>query len=475
MTNKFCKRSAAPITHNEYCVLVNVHRHLSDPGPLQSNLRNATPLKRLATAAGVDMSTAREAIRLCNNRENPPERPRRDIQTAHEIVIAIRKVFLDAHNDDDALHLISVEHLLQGLANKHNIFLHERTLLRYLRRLKCHAGRSVLQTAIFESQTVIDYRNLYVERRINNIGRYGLPVQPEVYVDESYWTFNQFLRPMRVSQGLGLNERGQEPILVVFAAMVVSSVQSKVSSKLVRKSVLIWPKRGIGQDLPGSITTNEQLWRSIPNTVQRASIATDFEDIHCYYTDLEDPIWEAMFDRLCKTLAQDYGSCQIHMDGADPHMRRENMLPYAPKKSEDVHQWFVENRLPIPTGPRGERLSRAELVVRAREARVPPRYASDTIASKHSHTVLRIPQHHYEFQPLEKVWKMAHTSTTAISGSAEPVLKLRNRLLEVFAGLTGAQLTQYWVDTHTRAVDFFSPYSHLNEIGQVSQGETDNS
>ncbi|KAF9569575.1 hypothetical protein EC968_002472 [Mortierella alpina] len=420
MSNKFYKRNGAPITHNEYCILVNVHRHLSDSGPLQSAYKNATPLKRLTMTTGVETSVAREAIRLSKSRENPPEHNRRDIQTTHDIVIAIRTVFLDRNRDNITFRLITAEYLLQSL-----------------------------QFELFRTSN-----------------------KPEVYVDESFWTLDQNSRPIRVSQGFGLNKRGQEPMLVVFGAMVVSSNLNKVSSKIVRKSILIWPMRGIGQDLPGSITTNEELWQSVPNTVKKAGIATDFHDGHYYYSDLEDTTWELMFETLCQTLHQDYGSCHIHLDEAQAHMRRENMLPYAVTKVEEVRQWFIENKLPIPTGPKGQPLSKAELVVRALEAKVPPRFACDTIASKHGHTVLKIPRHHYEFQPMEWVWRMGNMSTTAISRT-EPELNLRNRLLEVFADLKEERLSQFWWKTHLAAIEHRYVYRDNREIGQVSQGETD--
>ncbi|KAF9279624.1 hypothetical protein BGZ68_007804 [Mortierella alpina] len=475
MSNSVLKRKAAPLTHNEYCILANVHRHLSDAGPLPSTLKDATPLKRLAMATGVDTSTAREAIRMVKKRESPPDRPRRDIQTTHEIVAAIRQVIRKRQNDDDVVGVITFSRLLQELASRHNIVLEERTLQRYLRRLNYHIGQSVLKplTFVFESQRIIDYRNLYVQDRLTNLNCFALPVKPEVYVDESFWSLDQNSRPFRVSEGIGLNRRGPEPLLVVFGAIVISSKQNQVSSKFVRKSVLIWPMRGIAEDLDGSIPSNEELWRSVPKTVQTAGIATDFQDHHLYYADLEDDIWEAMFEALCQTLYKDYGSCHIHMDGAAPHMRRENMLPYARNTREEVKEWFIKNKLPIPTGNKGRPLSIPELVVRAREANVPPQYASETIASKHKHTILRIPRHHYEFQPMEKVWRMGNMSTTPISGNTEPELKLRNRLLEVFASLTEAHLFRYWWETHLAALEYHHVYREQREIGQVSQGETD--
>ncbi|KAF9961840.1 hypothetical protein BGZ72_001390 [Mortierella alpina] len=472
MSNAFCKRDAAPITRNEYCVLINVHRHLSNSGPLHSTLQNATPLKRLATATGVETVVAREAIRLCKKQESPPDY-RHNVQTAHEIVIAIRKVFLEAHQTVTSLVLVTADLLLRELASKHNIYLHERTLFRYLRRLNYHSGQDPLLHVIFESQKVVDYRNLYVERRVSNLDNNGLPIKPEVFVDESFWTLDGNSRPLRVSQGIGLNARGPMPLVVVFGAFVVHSVQNRVVSKFVRKSLLIWPMRGIGQDLPGSIRTDEELWRSVPKAVQKAGIATDFQDWHYYYSYLDDNIWEGMFESLCKTLYQDYGDCQIHIDGAGPHMRRENMLPYAPESLQDARNWFIENKLPVPTGNKGVPLSKAELIIRAREAKVPPQLACDTIASKHGHTLLRIPRRHYEFQPMERVWKAGNQSTIVIPrATVEPELKLRNRLLEIFAGLTETHLTQYWEDTVASNLGNQIVYQRQS-IGQVTQGDTD--
>ncbi|KAJ0390907.1 hypothetical protein ATCC90586_010951 [Pythium insidiosum] len=62
-----------------------------------------------------------------------------------------------------------------------------------------------------------------------------------------------------------------------------------------------------------------------------------------YHGNFDAPQFERWFERLCKTLKDKYGGCNIHMDGASYHKRVTNKAPAKSWRKGQIVEWIIEN------------------------------------------------------------------------------------------------------------------------------------
>jgi len=90
----------------------------------------------------------------------------------------------------------------------------------------------------------------------------------------------------------------------------------------------------------------------------------------------------------------------IIMDNASYHnATEENRFPKSNARKEKLRQWLDDNEIPW-----GEDMLKAELFTLCKLFKPKPDYKIDRIAETAGHSILRTPQYHPEFQPIETCW-----------------------------------------------------------------------
>ncbi|KAJ0403468.1 hypothetical protein ATCC90586_003581 [Pythium insidiosum] len=97
-------------------------------------------------------------------------------------------------------------------------------------------------------------------------------------------------------------------------------------------------------------------------------------------------LFEQWFEKLCTTLASDYGDCNIMMDGAKYHKRDIDPTPAKQKKKEIQVAWLVAHGVPASM-----KMKKKELAVLLDNHRTKPIYKAVVIAKKYHHHVLFTP------------------------------------------------------------------------------------
>jgi len=95
----------------------------------------------------------------------------------------------------------------------------------------------------------------------------------------------------------------------------------------------------------------------------------------------------------------------IIMDNASYHnATEENRFPKSNARKEKLRQWLDDNEIPW-----GEDMLKAELFTLCKLFKPKPDYKIDRIAETAGHSILRTPQYHPEFQPIETCWGVLKT------------------------------------------------------------------
>jgi hypothetical protein len=138
-------------------------------------------------------------------------------------------------------------------------------------------------------------------------------------------------------------------------------------------------------------------WDSLPDCVKESKIAPNYHDYHGNFT---AELFEQIFDRLCKKLEQNYGSCHIHLDGAKYHMRRQNAKPSISTKISEILEWYERNGFALRSGSGNKDALLNHLKTIEHEATMP----TYETAKKYSHEIIKTQPYHCELQSIEKVW-----------------------------------------------------------------------
>lgn len=466
------RRRAMATTPGEYFIYKRVHEHLQGSGPLYTERRKLNSRKRLALLCGISEKVAQEAIRLYNAGEIPVAsvvgRPKSQIDP--EVAQQVREIILASNMGGTPMNsaLLVVELAKLGTV------VTTRTLQRQLKALGYHYGRGNRRNILHDSEANIDYRNVYLEKRLANLNANGLPKLPEVFLDESYCHLDHHARFTWVPAKGVVNERGRKPMLVIFGAFVVFRQDNKLEARMVRESVLIWPVKGKlrGARGRGRAAAEDELWRTVPAFVRESAVAPDFHDYHGNFT---AELFERLFERLCDTLAADYGPCHIHMDGARYHVRKVDPEPTSSSRVAHFHEWLQRKGIVAPPAPNGGPMSKMQLLTYVKSLRIPATHASYSIAQERGHRIMKTPPYHCELQPIEKVWALVKNQVAAAPRLDETELSLRNRLLELFARVTPAQLKGLWKGSVKICKDYWTVFEQELEEGVDTDDESSSS
>lgn len=385
-----------------------------------------------------------------------------------DLASRIRELVIQGNREGTPMHS---KLLLKHLSDE-GTQLSVRTLRRYLRLLGYHYGKGNRRNIFHDAQGTIDYRNVYLEKRLRNLNSNELPIFPEVFLDESYCHLDHHARNTWVPTGGVVNERGRKPMLVIFGAFVVYRQDNRLEAALVRESVLIWPVKGKarGRAAGGRTANDNLLWQTVPDFVRDSGVAPDFHDYHGNFT---ADLFEKLFKKLCQTLRDDYGPCHIHMDGAKYHVRKVDPQPTSCSRIADIRAWLERRNIDEPLRENGDRMTKPEILAHIKNLGIQPVFASYDIASEHGHVICKTPPYHCELQPIEQVWGIVKNQIAAAPNPSETELSLRNRLLDLFARVQPQQLKTLWKKTVKNAKDYWTIFQEELEEGvEYSSSET---
>src|SRR4051812_318225 len=191
MTHNISTRTRSPLIYNEWVMLMNVHQYMNGSGPFHTCNTKLNARKHLALATSVGVQVAQQAIHMVNENIVSSERSgtrlkgrrKHDLSGDTDLYGIICGIVLAANKEGNPVH----SRLIAEELAKRNIVIPDRTLCCYLRRdVGLCYGKGNRRNILHDSQNNIDYRNLYLERRFNNLNSKRLPIAAEVFLDESY-------------------------------------------------------------------------------------------------------------------------------------------------------------------------------------------------------------------------------------------------------------------------------------------------
>jgi hypothetical protein len=95
------------------------------------------------------------------------------------------------------------------------------TTKRHLRLLGFYYGKGERRNILHESPQVVDYRSVYLGRRLRNLNANNMPKKVEIFLDESYCHLDHHNRLTWLPRGGIVYEQGRKPMLVIFGAFAV--------------------------------------------------------------------------------------------------------------------------------------------------------------------------------------------------------------------------------------------------------------
>ena len=148
--------------------------------------------------------------------------------------------------------------------------------------------------------------------------------------------------------------------------------------------------------------------------------------------------FEFWFTQLCATLADKYGDCIIYMDSCSSHKRQIDKQPTTKWKKADICKWLSDNNISVDP-----KMLKPELLLRAKNAKVPKHYATVDIAQARGHKIIWTPPYHPELQPIETIWAIVKNAIAELNITSMVDLK---KALEhqFFECVTKEQLVGAW-------------------------------
>jgi len=421
------KRSGTPLTDNEKLMIINVYNYFKEDNSRKEDHRKLTLRKRVAEVLGVAESTVGSVVSDWNNRGDNTFTPHKTLgrpksEPNENLSELLRTKILDSNKKAEQLNTP----ILRQFLSENGYELSKWTLLRVLHRLGYYFGQGECRNILHESPNNVAYRCRYLRFRFANLeGNNDVPRRPEVFLDESYCHLHHTSRNTWVPhQGVVLTP-GHGPLVVIFGAIVVfrNGSSNKLYGELVPNSVHIWDPTIKPPGNRGRKRNNAEEWNDIPDVIKDANIVPNQVD---YHGNFNADIFEDLFSTLCKTLHENYGPVNIHMDGASYHKRRVETIPSSNAKKQELIDWLNAHEISFSSD-----LRRPELLelVKINKEKVP--FSCINIAEQYEHEVSFTPPYHCELQPIEGVWAVVK-GEVARSGPHPSLLSVRNTLLDAF-------------------------------------------
>ena len=215
-TSQNLSLSGSPLSADHWVTLKLVHRTLEEEIAAGRYTPALGARNLLAKFTGVSTGTARTVIQLYSNDKDKEKtsalgRPKKTFSQEHYRVI---RDFVGTRNANAeptfAKHVY--EHL-QGTEYAANSI---RTIQRDLRAMKFKYGVGNKLNILHDSPANIEYRKKYLQGRLSNLNANGLPINTEVFLDESYVHLDHHSKKTWFEPGTAMRERGRKPMLVIF-------------------------------------------------------------------------------------------------------------------------------------------------------------------------------------------------------------------------------------------------------------------
>lgn len=217
---------------------------------------------------------------------------------------------------------------------------------------------------------MIAYRKHYLEEKVKNRDRNGVPKTPEVYLDERYFNEHHAARQRWLCEDrVAYTKSGKGKRYCITGARIVYKRNDARHDEWVRDSL----------------------------EFRQADLAPSPD--HDYHGNFSHAAFSQWFTKLCSGLTQDYGGCSIFMNGAAYHKYVENKQPTTAWNNNSVEEgtWSTKWQCMLPL-PR-----QVCLRLRAHTRQTLPTLLSAWLAVEHGHHVFYTPSYHPKLQPIELV------------------------------------------------------------------------
>lgn len=429
------------LSRNEKIMVTNVHSYLKrvdarDTAACAGGLR-----KRVAMCVGIGERSVDRILKESTDHggvfpEASPLPPRGPPPFSYDenLVTVVRSIVREKNL---ASQPTSIKDILSELPKRDGEdIISKRTLNRLLQRAGFYFGKGKKVNALIETDAIRTLRARYLRLKLANRNGKGLPIIPEVYLDESYCHKNHTKSATWVDAADMANyvPSGKGPRAVMIGAGVIRAQSNKLVAEFVPDSLKIWEAK-----------------------------AAEKEDDD-YHGNFDAEIFDGWFDDLCYTAMMQYGPVIFHMDGAKYHLRNLSPTPTNAWLKAKIQEWLTAHGVHWEWA-----MLKPELLSLAKAQNVPKDYACVRIAANYGHRVLITPPYHPELQPIEIIWAVVK-NTVAMS----PPRTLKELIALLFDLFKTKVKSKTWIGAFKKAQGFEDMYWEQEATDEsVEESETD--
>lgn len=342
-------------------LIVDLKLHFDTEKKLGKFVSTKNATKRVAQGLGIGEATVKRIMAAHKHGKGIEEETKERGKPPYRLSCNLQPVIREFIRDKNLKgRKIGAEQIQDYLFKKHDIEIPMSTLLRSLNRLGFTYGIGKRRSTLKERDYVVLARRRYLRRKIANRNFDGSLKQAEVYLDETYINknhSNQFTWYLD-EDGPWVNKpSGKGPRLII--------VHGITKDGWVNGAQLIFDAKKRTGDYHGQMNwENFSKWFEIqllPNIPENSLIIMDNAGYHNVLADDSFPT---------------------------PKTRKEELLA-----------WLERNWIPWT-----DDMLKPELYALCKRFAPAPEFKLDQIAEAAGHSILRTPQYHPEFQPIETCW-----------------------------------------------------------------------
>ena len=342
-------------------LIVDLKLHFDTEKKLGKFVSTKNATKRVAQGLGIGEATVKRIMAAHKHGKGIEEETKERGKPPYRLSCNLQPVIREFIRDKNLKgRKIGAEQIQDYLSKKHDIEIPMSTLLRSLNRLGFTYGIGKRRSTLKERDYVVLARRRYLRRKIANRNFDGSLKQAEVYLDETYINknhSNQFTWYLD-EDGPWVNKpSGKGPRLII--------VHGITKDGWVNGAQLIFDAKKRTGDYHGQMNwENFSKWFEIqllPNIPANSLIIMDNAGYHNVLADDSFPT---------------------------PKTRKEELLA-----------WLERNWIPWT-----DDMLKPELYALCKRFAPAPEFKLDQIAEAAGHSILRTPQYHPEFQPIETCW-----------------------------------------------------------------------
>lgn len=427
------------LTREEKVMVVRTHRYLSLVDARDRAAREGRLRLRVGKCLGIGERTVDRV--LAEFRENggdfsiapsPALRGRPPLSYDDNLITIVRGIINQKNLSSQPTSVRDIfdaipQSLSEGIGS-------ERTLHRLLQRSGFYFGKGKKSNALVETEAIQSLRAKYLREKLSNRDANGLPIVPELFLDESYCHKNHTKPSTWIDSSMPSNfvPSGKGPRAVIIGAGVLRAGEGKLVGSFVCESVRIW----------------------------EASAAEKEDDD--YHGNFNADLFETWFEELCYFAMMEFGSVRIHMDGAKYHLRNLNPVPTTAWRKHEIQEWLTQHEVSWD-----QAMLKAELLALAKQLNLPKDYACVHIAANYGHFVLITPPYHPELQPIEIIWAVVKNAVAM--GPPRPMNELIYLLWQLFDELVTSKT---WEGAYRKAQGFEDEF-WAAQLAKEDQDEED--